>query len=145
MPQLRAAEHHFCMIHIKKELFAALLHHLEGEYPNEGCGLLSGRNGEVLKVHPIRNIEPSPVSYLMDPKEELEFFRNIREENLELVGIYHSHPTSDPYPSEKDRALAVYEEPFYLIVSLKDRKRPAARAFRLCGGKIEEDKVYRAE
>ncbi len=129
------------MIRIKKQLFTAVLHHLEREYPNEGCGLLSGRAGEVLKVHPIRNIEQSPVSYLMDPKEEFEFFREIRKKNLELVGIYHSHPTSDAYPSEKDRALVAYEEPFYLIVSLKDRKQPAARAFRLCGGKIEEDKI----
>lgn len=132
------------MINIKEALFAEMLGHLEKEYPNEGCGLLSGKNGEVLKVHPIRNLEQSPVSYLMDPREELEFFREIRKENLELVGIYHSHPSSEPYPSEKDRALAVYEEPFYLIVSLKDKSRPVARAFRLCRGKIEEDKICQA-
>lgn len=133
------------MISIRRELFQVILSHLEREYPREGCGLLSGRKGEVLKVHPIRNIEQSPVSYFMDPKEELEFFREIRKENLELVGIYHSHPASEAYPSEKDRALAVYEEPFYLIVSFKDRPRPLARAFWLRGGKIEEDKVYQAE
>ena len=124
------------MIAIRKKLFEEILSHLEREYPREGCGLLSGKEGEVLRVHPIRNVEQSPVSYLMDPREELDFFREIRKENLALAGIYHSHPASEAYPSEKDKALAVYEEAFYLIVSLKDRRRPVARVFWLREGKI---------
>lgn len=133
------------MIAIRKKLFEEILSHLDREYPNEGCGLLSGKDGEVLRVYPIRNIEQSPVSYLMDPREELEFFREIRKDNSGLAGIYHSHPTSEAYPSEKDKALAVYEEAFYLIVSLKDRNRPVARVFWLREGKIEEDKLSLAE
>lgn len=133
------------MIAIRKKLFEEILSHLDREYPNEGCGLLSGKEGEALRVHPIRNTEQSPVSYRMDPREELEFFREIRKDNLGLVGIYHSHPASEAYPSETDKALAVYEEAFYLIVSLKERKRPVARAFWLRERKIEEDKLCLAE
>lgn len=133
------------MIAIRKKLFEEILSHLDREYPNEGCGLLSGKNGEALRVYPIRNIEQSPVSYLMDPREELDFFREIRKDNSGLVGIYHSHPASEAYPSGKDKDLAVYEEAFYLIVSLKDRNRPVARVFWLREGKIEEDKLSLAE
>lgn len=133
------------MIRLKKQMVEAVLKHLQEEYPNEGCGLLCGRRGEILKVYPMRNLEASPVSYRMDTKEELSVFRRMRDENLDFLGIYHSHPTSEAYPSEKDISLAFYDEVFYLIVSLKDLTQPLARAFWLREGKIEEDKIQLAE
>lgn len=133
------------MIRIPKDFFEKVLGHLKEVYPNEGCGLLSGRRGEVLKIFPMRNVEVSPVSFLMDSREELSVFRKMREENLELLGIYHSHPTSEAYPSEKDRALAFDGDVFYVIASLKDPENPLTRAFWIKGGKIEEDKIQLAE
>lgn len=133
------------MIALPRELFERIVAHCRQEYPREGCGFLAGRDGEALAVYPMRNAEASPVSYLMDPREQMELFRKLDREKLEVVGIYHSHPSSEPYPSEKDRACAFYEEPFYLIVSLTDPSRAQTRAFWIRQGKIEEDKIELCE
>ena len=133
------------MIYLDKDHCGHVVAHLRGEYPNEGCGLLSGRDGKILRVHPVTNTEASPVSFLMDSREEFAVFREMRREGLDLLGIYHSHPSSPAYPSEKDRSLAFFENAFYLIVSFQDAERPDLRVFWIREGKIEEDKIRRAE
>lgn len=48
----------------------------------------------------------------------------------ELVGIYHSHPVSQPYPSPTDRAEAHYPDALYVLVSLRSGT-PELRAYRI--------------
>jgi proteasome lid subunit RPN8/RPN11 len=84
------------------------------------------------------NAEPSPSFYLMDPQEQFRVMKEIRQEGMELVGIYHSHTESRAYPSGTDVGLAYYPEAVYLIVTLMDRKKPAARAFTIVDGTIAE-------
>jgi proteasome lid subunit RPN8/RPN11 len=55
--------------------------------------------------------------YWIDPAVLLQVQRSTREQGLEIIGIYHSHPDHPAVPSECDRALAwpVYS---YVIVSV---------------------------
>lgn len=77
------------------------------------------------------NVHPTPTTrYVIDPREQLKAFRAIEAAGDELVGIYHSHPLSQPYPSPTDRAEAHYPDAFYLLVSLRTGK-PEIRAFRI--------------
>ena len=46
----------------------------------------------------------------------------MRQADLDIVAVYHSHPTSDPVPSKKDRERNYSEEVINLIVSLKLRE-----------------------
>ncbi len=116
------------------------------EYPNEACGILCGQNGIVKTVFPMTNARPSPYSYEMDPEEQFRVMRAIRLAELELVGIYHSHPGGPAYPSSVDvekaywpgTALPNYPEARHLIVTLLDRKKPAARVFTIAGKRIIE-------
>src|SRR5687768_9582309 len=57
-------------------------------------------------------------------------FRAIEAAGEELVGIYHSHPVSQPYPSPTDRAEAHYPDALYILVSLRTGT-PEVRAFRI--------------
>jgi len=132
------------MIVFSKQIFAEIIAHLRSALPHEGCGLLGGKDGRVLKNFPTRNSVASPTEYRVDAKEQLNAFRQMREEGLELIGIYHSHPTSKAYPSETDVRLATYDKPFYMVVSLQDIERPEAKLFWVREGKIEEDK-FRCE
>lgn len=76
-------------------------------------------------------MHPTPTTrYVIDPREQLRAFRSIDAAGEELVGIYHSHPVSQPYPSPTDRAEAHYPDALYVMVSLRSGT-PELRAFRI--------------
>jgi proteasome lid subunit RPN8/RPN11 len=114
-------------------LAAEIVAHARAGYPQEVCGLISGRAGAALAVHPGRNISPAPlVAYELD-HETLALQIGLEDQGLELLGIYHSHPRGPETPSETDVSLAFYPEPVYLIVSLARPDQPVLRAFRISG------------
>jgi len=113
-------------------------------YPNEACGILAGRGGEVSRLFKMRNVESSPVSYLMDSKEQFEVMKQVRDDGLSIVALFHSHPASPAYPSAKDVALAFYEDSGYVIVSLSERE-PMVKAFSIINGVVEEIEIRAGE
>jgi proteasome lid subunit RPN8/RPN11 len=124
---------------LSQEHLKQILEHARAEAPSEACGLLAGLAGRVLHVLPAANIAPNPaVEYLMDPYDQLRHFQAMEEQGLELLGIYHSHPTSPAYPSPTDLSRAYYPEAVYSIVSLAPSEAPVLRAFRLVEGQISE-------
>lgn len=123
---------------IPAALYDRMLAHCRKSYPDEACGLLAGAGDRVTAFFEMTNSEPSPVSYLMDPKEQFSAMKEIREKGLRMVGIFHSHPQSPAYPSPTDVSLAWYDDTVYVIVCLIDRERPEMRAFNIVSGSIEE-------
>ncbi len=93
-------------------------------------------------VYPMKNVEDSPIGYSMDPKEQLLIEKDMRQRNLYMLGVYHSHTASDAVPSPVDVSLAVSPDVSYVLVSLKDRRaNPIIRSYRIVNGEIrnEED------
>ena len=87
----------------------------------------------------------------MNPNEQIRALRAIRESGLELLAIYHSHPTSEAWPSAHDKDMALfpalkpgdpptpcYPGCLYVIISLADPDRPVFRAFQLTGSEFTE-------
>ncbi len=109
-------------------------------YPNEVCGILAGSGNEVSRLYRMRNAEASPVSYLMDSKEQFQVMKALRDDKLSIVALFHSHPDSAAYPSAKDVQLAFYEDSAYVIVSLAQRE-PVAKAFFIQNGTVEEVRI----
>lgn len=128
-------------MHIDDVLLKEMAEHGLREFPNEACGLLAGRDGEPVRFFAMRNLDASPASYRLDPKEQLHVFDRMDEEGLDLLGIFHSHTHSEAYPSETDRKLAFYPEALYLVMSLSDRERPDLRAFRIVEGEVTEEEL----
>lgn len=122
------------MLEIDRGFFDEMAGHGLAGFPNEACGLLAGKEGRPVKFFPMANRDASPVTYRLDPKEQLQVFDEIEAEGWELLGIFHTHTHSDAYPSDTDRSQAFYPEARYLVMSLSDRSNPVLRAFR-----IEED------
>jgi proteasome lid subunit RPN8/RPN11 len=116
----------------------AIVEQARSEHPNEACGLLAGTNGSATKLFRTTNAERSPVIYRIDPKEQFRVFKEIEDDGLELVGIYHSHTRSPAYPSNTDVAQAYYPEAVYLIVSLAHAESPDLRGYRITDGKVTE-------
>jgi proteasome lid subunit RPN8/RPN11 len=86
-----------------------MLQHVAEHAPLEACGLLAGKNGRVESVLPIRNQAQSPVRFVMDPYEQLQAFDWIDSQELELIGIFHSHPAGPETVSPTDIEEAAYE------------------------------------
>lgn len=122
---------------IPRQIIDEMIAHCKECYPNEACGILAGIDNEVKNIYKMTNVENSPVSYLMDPKEQFKVMKEIRTNNLSMLAIYHSHPSSVAYPSAKDMSLAFYEDAIYIILSLLE-KEPILRCFNIRDGKIKE-------
>lgn len=124
-------------INIPQDIFGSMIAHCKEGYPDEVCGILAGRGREVSRLYLMRNVDASPVSYLMDPGEQFRVMKAMREERLSMVALFHSHPDAAAYPSAKDVQLAFYEDSVYVIVSLSANE-PVAKAFFIRSGVVEE-------
>ena len=129
------------VVRLSRPQFDQIVTQARSEAPHECCGLLLGRGDAVEEVFPGRNVDETPKTrYIMDPGDELRAFRLMDERGWELVGIYHSHPETEAYPSETDRNRArddqnrpLFPGARYVIVSLREPAKPDVRAFRLDG------------
>ena len=108
-----------------------MLAHAHSEYPNECCGLLAGKEGQVTHHYKITNIiamedagianfddekvahlkhlspgKRAEVAFVMDAREMSLAIKDMRSHQIELQVIYHSHPHGPPYPSPTDIKIA---------------------------------------
>ena len=90
------------MIELERAFFDEMVEHGLAAFPNEACGLLAGNDGRPVKFFAMTNQDASPVSYRLDPKEQLTVFDEIDDEGWDLLGIFHTHTHSEAYPSETD-------------------------------------------
>lgn len=127
------------MIHLEKRFVEEMIAHARAESPREACGVLVGRGGRIERLYRTANVAENPKStYRLDAAEQFRIFKEMDEQDWELIGIYHSHPASSAYPSPTDVDQAYFPESIYFIVSLADRNQPVIRAFRIVEGKISE-------
>lgn len=92
--------------------------------------MLIGNGAGIVEAVRTRNIAASPDRFLIEPSDHFHAVRRARECGLEILGFYHSHPHSPPFPSPTDLAEAAYPDALCLIVGLGE-PRPEARLFKL--------------
>ena len=66
--------------------------------------------------------------------------REIRAASLDLMGIYHSHPSGNNEPSSRDIERAYYPDVAYFIVSAQTDQKPV-RAFSIREGQVTEVEI----
>ena len=127
-------------VKITNAIATAIEAHARLEHPAECCGLLSGSNGLITDIHRIRNDADKPETrYFATPEQLFAAMRRIRESGQTLLGVYHSHPRTPPYPSASDVEMAFYPEAFYFIISLEPSVE--LRAFKIGDSKIQDVRV----
>ncbi len=130
-------------ISITDTVRAAIQEHALLARPSECCGLLSGGNGLITDIHPLRNDAEKPETrYFATPEELFAAMRRIREVGQVLLGVYHSHPRTQAYPSAADVEMAFYPEAFYFIISLEPQVE--LRAFKIEDSRIEDVRIVRS-
>ena len=139
------------MLQLSQDQYQQIVAHgLEGK-PLEICGLLVGeQNGDttqVLEVHRTDSEDKSELTYTVNPFQQLKIERDATARGLKVVGIYHTHPATVPYPSVTDVSRAHWGDTddllfpgySYFIVSLRDPQNPEPRSFKIEGRKIPDD------
>jgi proteasome lid subunit RPN8/RPN11 len=128
-------------VKITQDLYDQMLDQARAEAPNECCGMIASRDGEAVKVYPATNAAASPpYAYEIDSSDLFRIQMAIDDAGLDLGAIYHSHPRSEPVPSQTDINLAFYPDAEYIIVGLKGAE-PDVRSFTI----TREGKVTEAE
>jgi len=94
---------------LSKSQVKEIVDHVNFHAPLEACGLLAGKNDRAEKVLFVKNQAQSPVRFLMDPYEQLHAFEWIEANELDLLGIFHSHPAGPETVSPTDIAEAAYD------------------------------------
>jgi len=84
-----------------------LVTHAISEQPSESCAMLFGKkvgdNWNVKEVFLTQNIDDSQTNFTISPEELLKGYQIAEKNQLEVVGIFHSHPNSDAIPSNTDK------------------------------------------
>src|SRR5208283_202392 len=91
----------------------------------------------VLSLHPLRNIAASKTRYTADPKELIQTLVWFREQQREILAIYHSHPRWQAVPSATDLTQNYWGEMPRIIVSLL-ADPPDVRVWRLRPDSFQE-------
>jgi [CysO sulfur-carrier protein]-S-L-cysteine hydrolase len=127
---------------LSRQLLDEMTAHCLRELPMEGCGLLIGHRerGQVLEVVPTRNSAASSRLYAVDSLDFLRADRAAESAGLEVIGVFHSHTHTDPYPSPTDVAQAPDPGWHYAIVSLRHQV-PSIRSYRIEQAEVREEPV----
>ncbi len=125
-------------IALPRHLVQQMLDHASASPHVEVCGLLTARNGHPSRCIAVPNVANQPQRFFrMDPKQQIDAMRSMREQGEELYGIYHSHPQGPAEPSATDIEQAAYPEALYLVIALNGERRPQLRAYRISNGKTQ--------
>jgi [CysO sulfur-carrier protein]-S-L-cysteine hydrolase len=118
---------------------AEMVAHCIACVPEEGCGLLVGdEHGTVISVYPTRNAAASAQIYSVDPTEHLRIDRAAEDAGLAVIGVFHSHTHTDPWPSPTDVRQAPDPSWHYVLVGLR-HELASTRSYRILDGNILEE------
>jgi proteasome lid subunit RPN8/RPN11 len=118
----------------------------ETGYPRETCGVLVGRRvaNRVLIERAVfarnANTQRTHDRYQLDAHDLLEADQAAEADELEIVGIWHTHPDHPARPSETDR-LQAWDGWSYLILSVRNGRTADLRSWRLKGEEFEEESI----
>jgi len=133
-------------VHLRKEIQS----HGASSYPFEGCGLLIGKvddgQNHVFRIEPVNNVWPVE-------EEKRERFRISEDEwrdvelaamsaDMDVIGIFHSHPDSPPIASPRDLSWASWPGYSYLITEVRKGEPFGSRSWQLRedrSGFVEEE------
>ena len=132
------------MVRISRNFLDEIVAHAKADLPNECCGILAGRDGNVLKSYRMSNVEASPFRFSMDPGELVYVDNEAGDNGWELIAIYHSHTGSEAYPSDTDVRIAVgtaelWPDVRYLLISLMNLDDPSIRIFQIISEEVTEE------
>ena len=125
------------MIVLDNEQLAQMRAHGERDYPYECCGLMLGRfadgRKQVVETYAISNAREEDAKrnrFLIRPEELMRGEKYARDQVLDVVGFYHSHPDDVAVPSQYDleHAWPTYS---YIVTSVEKGRAVDLRSWEM--------------
>lgn len=138
-------------LHITHDARERIIHDAIQTFPDECCGFLYGsETGDdrlILEVQAVGNSKDGDKRRRFEIKalDYLRAERYAEANNLQLLGVYHSHPDHPSVPSEHDRVAA---QPYfsYVIISILAGKYNTLQSWRLNeDSQFEEETIARSQ
>jgi proteasome lid subunit RPN8/RPN11 len=140
---------------LSRSIYDAIRAHGEQTYPHECCGALLGRYSpaDTARNEPAGWLVESAVPagntrtdsahnrYNIAPQELIRAQREARQQGLDIVGFYHSHPDHPAQYSPTDFAEAHWFNCAYVITAIEKGHAQITNSF-LLTGTTEEDKAF---
>jgi proteasome lid subunit RPN8/RPN11 len=103
-----------------------LAKHAKEASPNESCAILFGKiekdHFRVKDVFLTENIANSPINFTISNDDLIKGYQEAEKRKLDVVGIFHSHPDSEAYPSMTDQKFMEINPVPWLIFSNKNEQ-----------------------
>ena len=131
------------MLEIDQALVDAVIAHARRDHPDEACGVIAGPAGSDRpeRFIPMVNAARSPTFYEFDSMDLLKLYREMDSRDEEPVVVYHSHTSTEAYPSRTDISYASEPNAHYLLVSTREPDTDEVRSFRIVDGVVSEEEV----
>lgn len=114
---------------IPPDIRAKMERHAGAGLPNEACGMLLGAiDGpayDICDVVLTPNRMESPVRFAIPDGDILRAYQTAAERGMDVVGVYHSHPSSPAVPSGTDAAYMELNPGAWVIYSGLDGRMRA--------------------
>ena len=138
------------MLKLTRQLQDQINNHAISSYPYEGCGILLGRieneDNVVTSILPVPNRwedeEEKRVRFLISDQDMLRAELTATEQDVDVIGVFHSHPDHPPIASPRDLAWAAWTGFSYLITEVWERHPGLSRSWQLLedrSGFVEEE------
>ncbi len=118
-------------LRINSTCAAQMLAHVDRVFPEECVGFLAGIGTDVSLVVPFPN-SAGLRSFFVEPYDQYLAEQRIKEDGLELIAIYHSHPHGCCCMSETDLHFAKRWDCIQVVIaiSVQDRYSTQVKAYR---------------
>jgi proteasome lid subunit RPN8/RPN11 len=135
------------VLKIAREHVEAMIAHAREDHPDEACGVIVGPEGSDVATRLVRmiNADRSPTFFRFDPQEQFELYKAMSATGEEIVVVYHSHTSTEAYPSRTDIALASEPQAHYVLVSTAKSGASdgpiSVRSYRIVDGVVTEEDI----
>ena len=129
-------------VSVPAQVADAMFKHAGWAYPNEACGLIGiDDTGVPAFVMCLSNGDAAPDRFTISPDEHFGANRFAEGRSLVVGAVFHSHPTSDAYPSRADIEGGADPDWLHFIIGPVSGRKPLIRCFRIRDGFVTEVKV----
>jgi len=131
------------MLVIDRVTYDAIVAHARRDHPDEACGVVAGPAGSDRpeRFIPMANAARSPTFYEFDSADLLALYREMDDRDEEPVIVYHSHTSTEAYPSRTDISYASEPGAHYVLVSTREPDTVEFRSFRIVDAVVTEEEV----